>query len=225
MASRSYKSLESTSISKVDFIHSGHYEIETNKIIQKFKLQKVIHSEIKILNKSLVIKDGDLVLENFNNLSGIINSNYSSQQLAFKVNGNNLITAPKLSLSTAIELDIESILDRTAIYNASGKTKLDIDFVNENGESKVFFKSDLKGISIDSPFSYLQKRKNAMLDTEGNISNFFAPKVQLSNKKYAISLHDIKNLYGDIFIGKKDPNLKSDDLTKSLNIFIDIDNF
>ena len=64
-----------------------------------------------------------------------------------------------------------------------------------------------------------------MLNTEGNVSNFFAPKVQLFNKKYAISLHDIKNLYGDIFIGKKDPNLESDDLTKSLNIFIDIDNF
>ena len=75
MASRSFKSLESTSISDVDFIHSGHYEIENNKIKQKFKLQKVIHSEIKILNKSLMIKDGDLVLENFNNLSGIINSN------------------------------------------------------------------------------------------------------------------------------------------------------
>tara|TARA_B100000282_G_scaffold295193_1_gene273906 strand:- start:437 stop:2815 length:2379 start_codon:yes stop_codon:yes gene_type:complete len=225
MASRSFKSLESTSISDLDFIHSGHYEIENNIIKQKFKLQKVIHSEIKILNKSLVIKDGDLVLENFNNLSGIINSNYSSQQLAFKVDGKNLITTPKLSLSTAIELDIESILDRTAIYNASGKTKLDIDFVNENGESKVLFKSNLKGISIDSPFSYLQKRKNAVLDTEGNVSNFFAPKVQLFNKKYAISLHDIKNLYGDIFIGKKNPNLESDDLTKSLNIFIDIDNF
>ena len=38
-------------------------------------------------------------------------------------------------------------------------------------------------------------------------------------------MHDIKNFYGDIFIGKKDPNLESDDLTKSLNIFIDIDNF
>ncbi|GIS02806.1 MAG: hypothetical protein CM15mP104_0270 [Gammaproteobacteria bacterium] len=62
-------------------------------------------------------------------------------------------------MSTAIELDIESILDRTAIYNASGKTKLDIDFVNENGESKVFFKSNLKGISIDSPFSIYKKKK------------------------------------------------------------------
>ena len=223
--SRSFKSLDTTSISDIDFIHSGHYEIENNKIKQKFKLQKVIHSEIKILNKRLVIKDGDLVLENFNNLSGIINSNYFSQELAFKINGKNLTTTPKLRLSTAIELDIESILDRTAIYNASGETKLDIDIVYENGESKVFFKSNLKGITIDSPFSYLQKRKNAMLETEGNISNFFAPKVQLFNKKYAISLHDVKNLYGDIFLGKKDPNLESNDLTKSLNIFIDIDNF
>ncbi len=225
ITARSFKSLETSTVSDINFIHSGHYEIENNKIKQRFKLQKVIHSEIKILNKSLVIVDGDLFLENFNDLSGVINANYSSEELAFNIDGKNLTTLPNLSLSTAIELDIESILDRTAIYTASGKTKMNIKIVNKNGESKVFFKSNLKGISIDSPFSYLQKRKNAVLATEGNVSNFFAPKVQLSNKKYAISLHDIKNLYGDIFIGTNDLNLESNNLTKSLNIFIDVENF
>ena len=192
------RSLESTSISDLDFIHSGHYEIENNKIKQKFKLQKVIHSEIKILNKSLVIKDGDLVLENFNNLSGIINSNYSSQQLAFRVNGNNLITAPKLSLSTTIELDIESILDRTAIYNASGKTEMDIDFVNEGVKILIRrSKTDQTGLGMIKAIPYFENKiycpvislKEWITHSKinnGKIFNISDKTVALTIQKYAL---------------------------------------
>ena len=38
-------------------------------------------------------------------------------------------------------------------------------------------------------------------------------------------MHDIKKFLRRYFYWQKDPNLESDDLTKSLNIFIDIDNF
>ena len=225
ISSSSIKSLDAKSISSLNFIHSGQYDIESNKIKQQFNLQKVIHSETKIFNKSLVIEDGNLFLDDLSNLSGTINAIYSSKELVFKIKGKNLTTTPKLTLSTAIEFDVENILDKTALYNASGQTRFNIDISIENGIPKVFFKSNLKGISIYSPFSYLQKRKNDTLDTEGIISDFSAPKVQFSNKKYAISLHDTKNLYGDISIGKKNQNLQGDDSTKSLNIFIDIDNF
>ena len=225
ISSSSVKSLDIKSISSLNFIHSGQYNIESNKIKQQFNIQKVIHSETKIFNNSLVIEDGNLFLDDLSNLSGTINTIYSSRELVFNIKGKNLTTAPKLTLSTAIEFDIGNILEKTALYDVSGQTIFNIDISSENGIPKVFFKSNLKGISIDSPFSYLQKRKNDLLDTEGIISNFSAPKVQFSNKKYAISLHDIKNLYGDISIGKKNQNLQSDDSTKSLNIFIDIDNF
>ncbi len=173
----------------------------------------------------LQLTNGLLKITNFSALEGSLDINFDDQSIDIKLLGESLRSDPYIEVMTSIFLDTQDFYQDSNFLSIKGRAQYEIIGKYSANKQETVFSSNLKGIEIYSPLSYLEKSKDEILDTSITLLGIEKPSIQIKNKKVDAIFSDISSLQGKIFIGESNKYLDKPLASKThqgLHLYLDL---